>query len=268
MGRFEESIQNYEKALSVDPNFVASYVGIGNDRVFMGQPAEARKTYAKLLRVARNDGEKLLAHFWTAMSYVHEGQTDEAVAEIQKMAAIDQAGKDLVALSGTMAQMGNILLEAGRVDEAASKYRDRLATIDKADVAAQVKEAAHRQALFDEARVALARNDVASAQAKASDYSKEVAAKEIPFEVRQSHELQGRIALAEKSYEAAAAELRQANQQDPRVLYLTAMALQGKGDVLAAKQVGVQAADFNGLSNTYGYVRGKAKAMLKTAKTN
>jgi tetratricopeptide (TPR) repeat protein len=265
MGRFEESIKSYEKALSVDPNFVASYVGIGNDHVFMGRPAEARKTYAALLAIARNDGERLLAHFWTAMSYVHEGRTDEAVAEIQKNAAINQAAKDLVALSGTMAQMGNILLEAGRVDEAASQFRDRLATIGKADVAAQVKEAAQRQALFDEARVALARNDLASAKAKASDYSKAVAAKEIPFEVRQRHELLGRIALAEKSYATAAGELRQANQQDPRVLYLTAMALQGKGDVLAAKQVGAQAADFNGLSNTYGYVRGKAKAMLKTA---
>jgi tetratricopeptide (TPR) repeat protein len=268
MGRFEESIQNYEKALSIDPNFAASYVGIGNDRVFMGQPAEARKAYAKLLANARNDGEKRLAHFWTAMSYVHEGKTDEAVAEIQKMAAIDQAGKDLVALSGTLAQTGNILLEAGRVDEAESNFRDRLATIDKAEVAAQVKDAAHRQALFDEARVALARNDVASAKAKASEYDKSVVARSIPFEVRQSHELVGRIALAEKRYAAAAAELRQANQQDPRVLYLTAVALQGKGDVLAAKEVGVKAADFNGLSNTYGYVRGKAKAMLKTATTN
>ena len=268
LGRFEESIQNYEKALAVDPNFAASYVGIGNARVFMGQPAEARKTYAKLLANGRNDGEKLQAHFWTAMSYVHEGKTDEAVAAIQQMAAIDRAANDLVALSGTMAQAGNILLEAGRLDEAESKFRDRLATIDKAEVAAQVKEAAHRQALFDDARVALARNDVASAKAKASEYAKAVAAKQIPFEARQGHELQGRIALAEKRYEAAASELRQANQQDPRVLYLTAVALEGKGEQPAAKELAVKAADFNGLSNTYGYVRGKAKAMLKTAKAN
>ena len=116
--------------------------------------------------------------------------------------------------------------------------------------------------------MALARNDVASAKAKASEYSKAVAAKSIPFEVRQSHELQGRIALAEKGYAAAADELGQANQQDPRVLYLTAVALHGKGDLVAAKQLGGQAADFNGLSNTYGYVRGKAKAMLKTTKAN
>jgi tetratricopeptide (TPR) repeat protein len=261
-GRFEESIKSYEKALSIDPHFVASYIGIGNDRVFMGQPAEARKSYARLLAVARNDGERRAAHFWTAMSYVHEGATDEALAELHKMAAIDQAGKDLVALSGATGQMGNVLLEAGRTDEAVAKFHEQVATMDKADVAAPVKEATHRQASFDEARVALARNDMATAKAKAAAYAEAVAVKSIPFEVRQSHELAGRIALAEKSWATAAAELGQANQQDPRVLYLTAVALQGKGDQAAARETGARAADFNGLSNTYGYVRGKAKAML------
>ena len=262
MGRFEDSIKSYEKALSVDPNFVASYIGIGNDRVFMGQPEEARKSFARLAAVARTDGEKRLACFWTAMSYVHEGATDKALGELQKMAAIDQAKSDMAALAGVNNQMGNVLLEAGRIDDAAARFKEQIAVIDKADVPAQVKEAQHRQSLFDEARVALARNDVAGAKAKSAAYAAAVTPKEIPFEVRQSHELAGRIALAEKSYPAAVAELRQANQQDPRVLYLTAVALQGAGDAAKAKEVGAQAADFNGLSPTYGYVRGKAKAMV------
>ncbi len=266
MGRFDDSIKNYEKALSVDPNFIASYIGIGNDRVFMGQPEEARKSYGKLLSVARTDGEKLQAHFWTAQSYVHEGATDKAMSELQQMAAIDQAGNDLVALSGTQNQMGNVLLEAGRIDDAAAKYKEQVATIDKADAPAQVKEATHRQAIFDEARVALARNDPATAKTRAAAYATAVEARKIPFEVRQSHELAGRLALVQKDYATAVTELRQANQQDPGVLYLTAVALQGKGDLQGAKNAGVQAADFNGLSNTYGYVRGKAKAMVATPK--
>jgi tetratricopeptide (TPR) repeat protein len=261
MGRFEESIRSYEKALSADPHFVASYVGIGNDYVFMGRAAEARKTYARLTAVARNDGERRTAHFWTAMSYVHEGASDQALAELEKMAAIDKAGKDAVALSGVLAQMGNVLLEAGRADEAGARFAERGAAIDGSDVAPQVKEATHRQALFDEARVALVWNDLATARAKAAAYAKGVAVKSIPFEVRQGHELAGRIALAEKSYASAVAELRQANQQDPRVVYLTAVALQGKGDLQAAKEASLKAADFNGLSNTYGYVRGKARAL-------
>ena len=66
MGRFDESIAMYKKALAIDPNFVASYIGIGNDQLFKGQPAAARETFAKIAAVARNTGEKRTAHFWTA----------------------------------------------------------------------------------------------------------------------------------------------------------------------------------------------------------
>ena len=31
MGRFDESIKSYQKALSFDRNFIASYIGMGND---------------------------------------------------------------------------------------------------------------------------------------------------------------------------------------------------------------------------------------------
>ena len=260
-GRFEESIKAYEKALAIDKNFIASYVGIGNNNVFLGRPSEARRSYAKLLSAARNDGERLQAHFWTAMSYIHEGATDKALLEAEKSAAINKARGDLAALSGTYNLMGNILLEAGRHDAAAARFADQVATMEKADVAAQVKEATQRQKLFDQGRVALAKQDMATAKARAQEYWKAVDAKKIPFEVRQSHELAGRIALAERDYGKAADELRQANQQDPRVLFLLAAALRGKGDTSAAKQVATAAADWNALSNTYGYVRTKARAI-------
>jgi tetratricopeptide (TPR) repeat protein len=243
---------------------VASYVGIGNDRVFLGQPDKARASYAKLAAIARNDGEKLQAHFWTAQSYVHEGATDKALAELEKMVAIDQAGKDFAALSGTYNQMGNILLEAGRVDAAKEKFDAQVAAMDKAEVAAQVKEATRRQHVFDEARVALARNDLATAKAKTAAYITASEAKKIPFEVRQGHELAGRIALAEKNYTVAVGELQKANNQDPRVVYLLAVALEAKGEGVAAKQTAATAADWNALSNTYGYVRGKARALATT----
>lgn len=266
MGRFEESIKSYEKALAVDRNFVASYIGIGNNHVFLGRPDAARASYAKLAGIARNDGERLQAHFWTAQSYVHEGATDKAIAELEKMIAIDEKNRDFAALSGTLNQMANILLEAGRVDAAAAKFGEQVAAMEKADVAAPVKEATRRQHHFDQARLALARKDTAGARTRAAAYAAAVEAKKIPFEVRQSHELAGRIALAEKDYAVAVAELREANQQDPRVVYLLATALDGKGQTREAKQAAVAAADWNALSNTYGYVRGKAKAMLTAKK--
>jgi len=104
--------------------------------------------------------------------------------------------------------------------------------------------------------------DVSTTKPWAETYARQVAARKIPFEVRQQHELAGRIALEEKDHAAAVAELEQANQQDPRVLYLLAVALQGKGDTRRAREVCTQAADFNGIAPNYAYVRSKAKQML------
>jgi len=125
-----------------------------------------------------------------------------------------------------------------------------------------VKAATHRQGIFEEARVALARKDLGTAKARAAAYAKEVAVKSVPFEVRQQHEIAGLIALQEGDHARALAELRQANHQDPRVLYDLGLAYRGQGDQAKAKEAFAAAASFNALSFNYGYVRGKAKEAL------
>lgn len=265
MGRFEQSIASYQKALSIDPNFVASYVGIGHDQILMGKTDEARKSFARLAGVARNDGEKRTAGFWTAVSYVYDGATDKALAEMQKNARIAEAAKDFGTLAGDHNFMANILLEAGRPGEALARFQAQVEATEKADVPPEVKEAARRNFLYNEAVVALARNDVAKARAGAARYQEKVASKKIPFEVRLTHELAGRIALAEKRYGAAVVELSQANQQDPRVLYLLGAAHQGKGNGKKARALFTRTAEWNSLAPNLAFVRARARAALRSS---
>jgi tetratricopeptide (TPR) repeat protein len=264
VGRFDESIKMYEKALSLDRNFVASYVGIGSNHLSMGQPERARTAFAKIAAVARNTGERRLARFWTAASYVHEGATEKALEELRAGHALAEADGDGALMSGDLTQMGDVLREAGRPADALAKYQEAVAVIDKAKVPVEVKEATRRTHVFEEGRVAAARNDIATAKAKLAEYSRQVALKKRPFEVRQQHELAGMIALAEKEYAAAARELLLANQQDPRILYLTALALRGSGDSQRAVVFADKAARFNGLSFNYGYVRNEARKLAGT----
>jgi tetratricopeptide (TPR) repeat protein len=257
-GRFDESIKTYEKALAIDKNFIASYIGIGNNQVLLGRAADARKTYAKFFATARTDGERRQALVWTAESYSHEGAPDKALAELEKMRAISTKAGDLATVAQDDNFMANILLEAGRLDEAAKKLASQLAVVEQAAIPAENKETQRRNVLYDEARIAVARGDLAAARAKAAAYGTKVAAKQNPFEVRRHHEVLGLLALAEKKYTVAVAELAQGNQRDPRVLYASALALQGAGDGKAAHAMALRAAHFNSLSLTYGYVRAKA----------
>ena len=265
MGRFDESIAMYKKALAIDANFVASYIGIGNDQLFKGQPAAARETFAKIAAVARNTGEKRTAHFWTAAAYVHEGATDKAVAEIEANYALSGAEQDGGTQAGDLNLMGDILREAGRIDDALVKYGKAVEVSEAARVPAEAKAATRRNYLFEQARAAVARHDVATAKTKAAAYATEVAARKVPFELRQQQELEGLIALEEKRYAAAVQSFGKANQQDPCILYLTAVALKGAGDATRATAMAAKAAAFNQLSFNYGYVRAKARKMEGTA---
>ena len=263
LGRYEESIENYEKALEKDPDFVPSYVGIGNNHMFLGQPEEARASFQKLSEVARNDGQRRQALFWTAVSYLHEGDWDAALAELEKRYQIAAASDDKPNLAGDSNLIGNVLLEQGDLDAAAARFETAVATIEEADVSEEVKEGTRRNHLFNQARLALAAKDLAAAAASAEEYRQQVEARNIPFEVRRTHELAGALALEQGDDDAALAELEQANQQDPRILYLQALACQGKGDDAGRKEYAARAANFNQLNLNLAFVKAEAEELAE-----
>ena len=257
-GRFDESIKTYEKALSIDPNFVASYVGIGNDYLAMGKTDQAREAFSKLAAHARNTGERRLVHFWNAASYVHDGATDKALDELKAGSALAEAEHDAATMAGDLVQMGDVLREANRLDDALARYSDAVKVMDASQLPGPIKAAARRNQLFEESRVAVAKGDVATAKSRATEYAQQVQLRRVPFEVRQQHELAGLIALAEKRYGPAMMEFGQANQRDPRVLLLMARAAQGAGNTETAAALANKAAHFNELSFNFAYVKTKA----------
>jgi tetratricopeptide (TPR) repeat protein len=263
MGKYDASIEYYQKALTVDPNFVASHIGISANLNFKGDHQDARKQLQKLYDMARNDGERRAAHFAMAVSYVDEGEMDKALAELAKQYALAERINDASGMAGDLVLMGYILLEAGRLDEAMAKYTDAVKVIEKSNLSEEVKDNTRRGYLFNAGRVALKKGDFAAAKAKAEDYRKQVQAINNPFQSRLSHELAGMIALEEKEYDRAVEELQQANQQNPYNLYRMALAYKGKGDREKAREFCMQAAKFNGLDNlNYSFIRIKAGQLL------
>ena len=262
MARFEESIATYEKALERDPHFVASYVGIGLNRIYEGEPDQARETLAKLMENARTPGEQRQALNRTAQSWIFEGAYEKALETVAQMSALAEEQGDKGALAADLNLLGNILLAADKPTEAAARFTEAGEMSAESGAQDEAKAAARRNSVFNHGRAALAQGDVAGAKAKAEEYAEQVEMHEVPFEQRQSHELNGLVALAEKDYAKAVVELKQANLQDPRVQYHMALAHRGTGDEEAAMQACRQAAEHNGLNFNYAYVREKAKEML------
>jgi tetratricopeptide (TPR) repeat protein len=262
MGRHDESIAQYRKALEVEPTFTASDVGIIHNQMFMGQGDAARQTADALFAKAANDGIRRQALLWKAASYLYEGNQAKAMQILEERRAISEKTNDWLAVSGDDVLIGQTLLDLGDAQKAAERFQWSIDEVEKADVPEGTKEATRRNHLFNEARVALAKGDIALAKEKSAAYHTAVQTPAISFELRQDHELMGRIALAEGDASGALAHLGQANQQDPRVLLLTAQAYKASGNAEAATDMARQAADFNQLSFPLSYVRAEAKEMV------
>jgi tetratricopeptide (TPR) repeat protein len=263
MGKYDESIEFYRRALEFDPNFVASHIGIATNLNFEGQHGAARRQLDELYGMARNDGERRAAHFAMAVSYVDEGNMAGAIGELEKQFALAEKIDDAAAMSGDLIFSGNVLLEWDRYDEALARYREAVNVVKDSNLSQEVKDNTELNLLYNAARVDIKKGDSASARAKAGRYLEGVEAIRNPNQIRLAHQLAGMIALQDEDYERAIEELGQASQQNPYNLYRLALAYQGMGDDVKAMEFCGKAADFNGLNNlNYAFIRTEAKHLL------
>lgn len=267
IGRFDESITQYRKALSIDPNFIASHLGSAADLMYMGKPDDAAAELQKISEKARNDGERRTALFGMTVLAIDRGQMDKALEEIDKQYALGEKTNDVPAMVGDLQLKGNVLVEMGKYDEAKGFFERALKMTESSSLSQEIKDNAKLQHHFNLATVALGKKEFAPAKAEADEFRKGAEASKNPAQVRQAHELAGMIALAEKDYDKAIAELRQANQQNSYNFYRLCLAYDGKGDAASTKEFCTKAARFNPLpAVNHAFVRAKAEKMASTVK--
>ena len=266
MGRFDEAITQYNKALAIDSNFINSHFGIAAALTYEGKPAEAQAELQKMMQKARTDAERRTALFGQTVVAIDSGKFDQALAEADKQYAIAQKSNDTQGMNGDLQLKANILMEMGKYDAAKQAFEQALKTTMDSSLSQQVKDNATRFSHYNFARVAIAKKDLATAKTETDTFRKGAEAAKNANQLKQAHELAGRIALEEKNYDAAITEFGQANQQNPDVLYLLAQTYRGKGDAGNAKTFFTKAAKFNSLPQlNYAFVRNKAAKALASS---
>jgi tetratricopeptide (TPR) repeat protein len=267
MGRFDDSIAQYQKALSVDPHFAASRFGIAADLIYSGKPEEAQAELQKMADLARNDNELRTAFFGMAVVAADGGKLDKALQQMDKEYAVAEKKNDVAAMAADLQAKGNILAEMRKYDAAAQQFERSLQMIQSSSLSQEIKDNAVLLHHYNLAGLAIGKKDYAAAKTHAEEFRKGAEASKNDLQVKQAHELAGRIALAENNYDAAIADLQQANEQNPRNLYRLYQAYLGKGDSAKAQEYCKQAADFNSLPQlNYAFVRVKAQQTVEGKK--
>jgi tetratricopeptide (TPR) repeat protein len=265
MGKFDDSIKEYQKALSMDQYFASSRIGVASNLLYKGKPDEAMAELQKLQSVARNDGELRTALLGMTVVNFDAGKLEEALAGMDKQFAVAEKASDVASMAADLATKANILQEMGKYDEATALYQKSVKLIENSDLSQAIKDNAILLHHYGIASVAIGKKDLKTARAEAENFAKGAEAIKNTTQIRQGHELMGRISLLEKKYDDAIAQLQQANQQNPYNLYYLSLAYQGKKDKEKAKEFCTKAAqDYSTLNLNYAFIRNKAVKMLST----
>jgi tetratricopeptide (TPR) repeat protein len=261
MGRFDESIAQYNKALAKDRQFVASLIGIGHNYVFKGDYGKARETYARASDLARTAPDRASAQLWTAVSYVHEGKASDALSALDRQRAIATKQGLIPNAVGTHLDAALILANSGKTADA-RKHLDQAWTLTEgAQLPARTKNNLQRQIVMDRALVAAQAKDLSTATAEA-DKAKALITSDMAPAISQSYEgLLGMIALAQGDATVASQHFEKADPEDVYTMFYRAEAMRISGGAEGAATLYKKVATWNLNSVGYALVRAKARKL-------
>ena len=170
MGKFDESIIQYRKALTVDPHFAPSHFGISADLTYMGKPQEAEAELGKMVDQARNDGELRTAFFGLAVVAADSGKLEKALQQMDKEFAVAEKKDDGAAMAADLQAKGNILAEMGKYDQATQQFDRSLKYIEESSLSQEIKDNATLLHHFNLTAMAIGKKDYAAAKTHADEY--------------------------------------------------------------------------------------------------
>jgi tetratricopeptide (TPR) repeat protein len=255
LGRFDESIRSYEKALSFDKNFHSATIGIGNDLILQGHPAAARLRFQTLYENAGTTAWKRAALSGLIRAFVSEGKYERAIEEAKRRRDISLREKNAIATAYDLNLISTLMLAAGSVDPARGTYlksrsadvrrtnqihatlHDANRTLENAAVPEEAKTRARLALLFTETESAVQDNDLVVARRKTDEHRVIASRTGDPKALQEASTLRAIIAIAEKRYAEALDDLSQADLTDARTLFRLMEVHEALGNTTEARDV-------------------------------
>ena len=260
-GEFDASIKQYQRALLIDPTFINSYRGIGNNYAYKGDYVKARESYQLMFDKASDDGLRDLALLSAVNSYLAEGNTEKALQVNERRRAMAEKAGDDVSLIAVYTAAGFILAESGKLDDAAQQFEKADQLRNEPSLAPAVRENRRFGGMQNRARLSIARQEFDSAKVQLEEIRQYLSSRKNPNQERGYNETAGFLELGQKNYAKALAYFATANSNDPYIWYYQAVAEEAAGESKRATALYVKVTRWNQLDDMgYALVRSRAIA--------
>ena len=263
MGKYDESIAQYKKALEFDPTFSFSLTGIGNNYIFKGDYLNARKYYQEYYDKTPLFNGKLTALYWKAVSYVHEGKVDQAITTFDEYRILAEKENQSTNAITSYANQGFILSETGKPKEGMKCYEKVTDLIGKSNFSESVNENYRTYSMLWRLYALTANGELEKAKAEADQCKQKMESRKNPGEEMYFNSMLGLLEIKKGNYDQAIPYFSKADTEDPLNWYYKAVAYNKKGDKQNATKLFEKITKSNINSLNLALVRNRAKAELK-----
>jgi tetratricopeptide (TPR) repeat protein len=260
-GKFDESIKQYQRALLIDPTFINSYRGIGNNYAYKGDYPKARESYQLMFDKASDDGLRDLAMLSAVNSYLAQGQMDKALEVNERRRAMAEKAGDDVSLIAVHTAAGFILAESGKLEDAAKQFEKADQFRNEPSLPPAVRENRRFGGMQNRARLLIAREEFDSAKMQLEEIRQYLDSRKNPNQEQGYNETAGFLQLGQKNYAKALEYFVKADANDPYVWYYQAVAEEAAGNGKRAAALYLKVTTWNQLDDMrYALVRSRALA--------
>lgn len=256
-GRYRESIAEYRAALDLDPEFLASRIGIAHNLTFERRYDEAAEAYEQALAMAREPKDTYWANVWIVVFGIYASRPQVALTAAER--GIRLAGEvGAYEAASAVRDLARVHLWNGdlqKARETAVRAMARMGESGTKYMRNEIRNAVDRLLV----EIDLAAGDATSAAARVEDLK---AAGGNPWQVRLTGFAEGLVALGTDRAEEALAAFDTSFETDPRVMYYKGVASEMIGNREAAAKLFDQVVNLNMPSVGHALVYSEARARL------
>jgi len=262
IGRFEEAIENYQKAVDLDPVFAVSQRKIGTSLVLLGRYDEGREACWKAIEMELTSQGQLYDRDMVVRSYLYEEDYLKALEATEKLLEAGTEAGLPTWIPYAHLMKCRILFETGDLDVADQSLAEYRQSMEGADFTPGAMDYFARIEIAFEARIAAKRQDLETALAKAAKYKDLLDVRKDPNTGENYNGLLGMIHLDMGVYGKAIEHFKLSNQENPYTLYYQGVAQSGVGNDGRAQELFAKAANWNEDSYNFAFIRAKALAAI------
>jgi tetratricopeptide (TPR) repeat protein len=262
MGKYDQSIEHYQKAYDKDNNFTTALDGIGNNYAMKGDFEKAREYYNRVIDETARTNEKFGSMNSIVTSYVEEGNIDKAIEVCEKRFELAKDQELTNFQVGSLNTAAFILCENDKIAET-KMYYDRVAKIVKTAEMVETDRVAYELGMdWNKCYVLGAENKLEEASTEAAKCFKMAEKRGAPADMKYAHSQLATLELRKGEHQKALDHLKKAFPDSPYDWYQMALAYEGLEMTDKSTELYQRIANQNEIRIDLAVVRQKAKAKL------